>query len=142
MSATGLEIFDKTLQTTNVWLNEIGKTVGPDRHRCYHALRAVLFALRDRLPPEEAAQLASQLPTLVRGIYYDGYRPTGKPEKIRSQQEFLNKVGDHLQGIGPMGADDATRAVFSVLEEHVTAGEIEDIKRALPQELRALFPAH
>ena len=37
MSATGLEVFDKTLQTTNTWLNEIGEKIGPDRQRCYHA---------------------------------------------------------------------------------------------------------
>ena len=33
MSATGLDVFDKTLQTTNIWLKEIMQTVGPDRHR-------------------------------------------------------------------------------------------------------------
>ncbi|ODA67141.1 hypothetical protein A7A08_01887 [Methyloligella halotolerans] len=80
MSATGLEVFDKTLQTTNSWLNEIGETVGPDKQNSYHALRAVLFALRDRLPPEESAHLASQLPTLVRGIYYDA---TSRPVSRR-----------------------------------------------------------
>ena len=69
MSATGLEVFDKTIQTTHVWLNEIGETIGPDKQRCYHALRAVLFALRDRLTTEEAFHLSAQLPMLVRGIF-------------------------------------------------------------------------
>ncbi len=61
MSTTGLDVFDKTLQTTNIWLDEIGECdgIGPDRQRCYHALRAVLFALRDRLTVEEAAHLAA-----------------------------------------------------------------------------------
>jgi hypothetical protein len=31
MSATGLDTFDKTLQTTNIWLDEIGATIGLDR---------------------------------------------------------------------------------------------------------------
>ena len=62
MSATGLEVFDKTVQTTNTWLKEIGEQIGPDRHRCYQALRAVLFSLRNRLNPNEAAHLAAQLP--------------------------------------------------------------------------------
>jgi len=33
MSATGLDIFDKTLQTTHIWLDELmrDETVSPDR---------------------------------------------------------------------------------------------------------------
>ena len=31
MSATGLDVFDKTLQTTNIWLDEIVAALGPDR---------------------------------------------------------------------------------------------------------------
>jgi hypothetical protein len=40
MSTTGLEVFDQTLQKTNIW-KEIMAQVGPDRQRAYHALRAV-----------------------------------------------------------------------------------------------------
>ncbi|HEX6114281.1 MAG TPA: DUF2267 domain-containing protein [Geminicoccaceae bacterium] len=50
MSATGLDVFDKTLQTTNIWLDEILDELRPDRQHAYHVLRAVLHALRDRLP--------------------------------------------------------------------------------------------
>jgi len=32
MSATGLEVFDKTIQTTNIWLGESVHEIGPDRH--------------------------------------------------------------------------------------------------------------
>jgi hypothetical protein len=35
MSATGLEVFDRTVQTTNAWLKEIMEITGPDRHRAY-----------------------------------------------------------------------------------------------------------
>lgn len=64
MSSTGLDVFDKTLQTTHTWLNEIGACdgIGPDKQRAYHALRAVLFALRDRLTVEEAAHLGLATP--------------------------------------------------------------------------------
>ncbi|TMJ79725.1 MAG: DUF2267 domain-containing protein, partial [Alphaproteobacteria bacterium] len=49
MSATGLDVFDKTLQTTNIWLDEIMGKLGPDRQVAWHVLSAVLHALRDRL---------------------------------------------------------------------------------------------
>ncbi|MFI8891646.1 DUF2267 domain-containing protein [Streptomyces paradoxus] len=35
----------------------------------------MLHPLRDRLPVETAVQFGAQLPTLVRGVYYDGWRP-------------------------------------------------------------------
>ncbi len=142
MSATGLEVFDKTLQTTNIWLKEIGEQIGPDRHRCYQALRAVLFTLRDRLTPDEAAHLASQLPMLVRGIYYEGYRPAGKPDRIRSRDEFLQRIGEHLEQTRPLGADDAARAVFKILDHYLAPGEIAEVKQSLPQDIRTLFPVH
>src|SRR5258708_3392411 len=38
MSATGLEVFDKTVQNTNAWLKEITEATGLDRLRAYHVL--------------------------------------------------------------------------------------------------------
>jgi uncharacterized protein (DUF2267 family) len=69
MSATGLAVFDETVQKTNTWLKEIALDLGADRRRAYQVLRAVLHCLRDRLTVGEAAQLGDQLPMLVRGIY-------------------------------------------------------------------------
>ena len=42
MSATGLDVFDKTLQTTHLWLNEIMDVTGPDKQVAWHVLDAVL----------------------------------------------------------------------------------------------------
>jgi uncharacterized protein (DUF2267 family) len=140
MSSTGLEVFDETLHKTNTWLKEIAQVLGPDRHRAYHALRAVLHCLRDRLTVDEAAQLGDQLPMLVRGIYYEAWHPAGKPEKIRTREEFLARISTHLPKARPINAEDAARAVFQVLEKHVTAGEIQDVVQVMPQEIRTLWP--
>jgi hypothetical protein len=40
MSATGLEVFDKSIQTTNIWLDEIMEDMGPDRQLAWHLLGA------------------------------------------------------------------------------------------------------
>lgn len=141
MSATGLEVFDRTLQVTNTWLNEIGEVVGPDKRRAYHALRAVLFALRDRLTIAEASHLSAQLPLLVRGIYWEAYRPVDKPERIRSREEFLAKVTEGFGQIEPMNAEECTRAVFAVLERHIPEGEMADVRQVLPEPIRSLFPS-
>ena len=49
MSSNGLEVFDKTLETTHIWLKEIMEDIGPDRHVAWHVLSVVLQRIRDRL---------------------------------------------------------------------------------------------
>lgn len=47
MSDTGIAAFDSTIQTTNIWLNDVlDRMDWQDKFRAYHALRAVLHALR------------------------------------------------------------------------------------------------
>jgi uncharacterized protein (DUF2267 family) len=140
MSSTGLAVFDETLHKTNTWLKEIAQRLGSDRRRAYQTLRAVSHCLRDRLTIDEAAQLGDQLPMLVRGIYYEGWHPAGKPEKIRSREEFLAKISAHFPKARDLDPADAASAVFQVLEKHVTAGEIRDVIQSLPQDIRALWP--
>src|SRR5689334_17851777 len=123
MSQTGLATFDSTLQTTNVWLNDILERLGwQDRYRAYHALRAVLHALRDRLSVDQIAALGAQLPMLIRGIYYEGWHPAGKPTKERRKEDFLAPIAAAF-GDGPGAtAEDIARAVFQVIAKHVTPG--------------------
>jgi uncharacterized protein (DUF2267 family) len=70
MIAAGLEVFDRTVHKTNIWLKDLIEMLDcGDRHEAYLALRATLHAPRDRLTIEEAAQFAAQLPMLIRGFY-------------------------------------------------------------------------
>jgi uncharacterized protein (DUF2267 family) len=142
MSQTGLTPFESTLQTTNIWLNDILEQLGwgEDHHRAYHALRAVLHALRDRLPVEQVAALAAQLPMLVRGFYYEGWHPHGKPVKERHREEFLAHIGATFPEEPYVDPERVTRAVFQVLSKHVSSGEIQSVKRSLPTEIRSLWP--
>ncbi|MCH8686045.1 DUF2267 domain-containing protein [Pedomonas mirosovicensis] len=139
MSTTGLDVFDKTLQTTHIWLNDIGEIVGPDKQRCYHALRAVLTTLRDRLTVDQSAHLAAELPILVRGVFYDGYRPSDAPSAIRSQDEFVSVVAQRFGNIGPVSPRTSSIAVFKTLQRHLPQPMIEKVKGSLPQEIRVLF---
>jgi uncharacterized protein (DUF2267 family) len=141
MSQVSVSPFDSTIQCTRIWLNDILGDLGWDEpHRAYHALRAVLHALRDRMPVDQVAALAAQLPMLVRGFYYEGWHPHGKPLRQRHKQEFLAHVAEAFGDEPPAKLEQVTRTVFRVLSEHVSAGEIESVKRCLPVELRALWP--
>jgi uncharacterized protein (DUF2267 family) len=137
MSATGLRVFDKTLQTTNIWLDEITQVVGPDRQIAWKVLSIVLHKLRDRLPVDLAAHLGAQLPLLVRGVYYDQYRPASQPSDCRTLEQFTAEVAEWLSDVRPIDPQVAVAAVFGVLSRHVPEGQLEKVRDALPQAIRS-----
>jgi uncharacterized protein (DUF2267 family) len=141
MSTTHHELFSNTLQKTHIWLNELTDELHcTDQHQAYLALRATLQALRDRLTVQEAAHLGAQLPMLVRGFYYEGWSPAGKPLKERHKEEFLGHVGRYFEKDEGVDPERVVRGVFKLLSKRITEGEIEDIKQILPPELRDLWP--
>ncbi len=140
MTTAGLEVLDSTIHKTHQWINDIARELPcPDRHVAYIALRAALHALRDRLTVEEAVHLGAQLPMLIRGLYYEGWNPSGKPIKWH-KPEFLASIRDGFRGREEPDPEAVARAVFSVLAHHVSAGEIKDVTHILPRKLRELWP--
>lgn len=141
MSATGMAVFDDTVQKTNLWLKEIRAELALETtEEAYRALRAVLHTLRDRLIVEEAASLGAQLPMLLRGVYFEGWRPAGKPTKERHLAPFLEHISSQYVGPGAVDPERLTRGVFAILARHMPAGQIHDIRQGLPAEIRALWP--
>lgn len=141
MRPTGIRAFDSTIHTTNVWLNDLMDRLGwEDKQRAYQALRVVLHALRDHLTVEHAAALGAQLPMLVRGFYYEGWHPAGKPLKGRNVDEFLLLVASELPDGGlTLDVEEVVRAVFHVIAKHVTPGEVNHVRFSLPNEFRNLW---
>jgi uncharacterized protein (DUF2267 family) len=140
MATTGLEVFDRTVHTTNQWLDEISAEIGPDRHLAWHVLGAVLRSIRDELLIGQSAHLAAQLPLLVRGTYFDQYRPAAQPLADRSQEDFIARIRQELAGSRPVRPDLAATAVMRTLNRHVTEGQIRKARDALPKGIRALWP--
>jgi uncharacterized protein (DUF2267 family) len=138
--STGLDVFDTTIQKTNIWLKDLMWQLGwEDRHQAYEGLRVTLQTLRDRLTVEEAAQFGAQLPLLLRGAYYEGWVP-GHPSKERHLEAFLAPIQAHFRHDPRVDGEEVARAVFRVLANHISAGEIEDIRHALPKTLNTLWP--
>ena len=99
-SETHVRTFDSTLQTTHRWLRELELLASLDNEsEAYSVLRAVLHALRDRLPADEAVHLGAQLPMLIRGFYYEGWKPSATPKKQRSLEAFTDGM-QPLPGLG------------------------------------------
>ncbi|NJO33958.1 MAG: DUF2267 domain-containing protein [Rhodospirillales bacterium] len=128
------------IQQSQEWLKQVRDYADlADEQNAYSVLRAVLHQLRDRLTLDEAFGLAAQLPLIIRGIYFEGYRPRDVPERIRSKQRFLDGVAAKLRPhrIAP---EAAVRAVFATLAHRCDPGEIADVIDQLPGELKALWP--
>ncbi|HEU4342336.1 MAG TPA: DUF2267 domain-containing protein [Candidatus Binatia bacterium] len=142
MTSTVLEVFDAPLQKTQIWLNDLMSELGwEDRpQKTFLALRTALHALRDRLTVEEAVHLGAQLPILIRGFYYEGWKLTHKPAKERHKSDFLDHIARVFRDDDTVDPEKVMRAVFKVLERHISKGEIEDVKNMLPRSLQELWP--
>ena len=141
MSAVGLESIDHTVQLTHIWINDLDARLGwENKHRSYRLLRSVLQTLRDWLRIEETAGLGAQLPELLRGVYYEHWRPATTPVKKRSKADFIARIDDAFKADPISFTPDAISAVFALLSDKITAGEIEHAHHALPGDIRALWP--
>lgn len=142
MSATGLEVFDRTLQTAHTWLNDLMEDLQwTDRQKAWRAMRTVFHALRDHLPVEENAHLAAQLPLLLRGVWFEGWRPSATPVTDRSRWNFLGQINDAFSNDPVADAEAICAAVCRVLTKHTGEGVAENIRNALPGGIRELWPA-
>ena len=140
MSTTGLPVFDTTVQETNLWLKAIMEALHTDdRHLAYLALRATVHALRDRLGPENAVHLAAQLPMLLRGLYYEGWRLAASQTKERTRANFLEHVRSELPRGAAIDPNVAARAVFGVMWAKLDLGEVGKVIDRLPPELKELW---
>ena len=139
MSASGLDVFDRTVETTHIWLNEICNDLGPDKQVAWKVLSTVLHKLRDRLTINLSAHLGAQLPLLVRGVYYDQFEPGKMPSEFRSRDEFVAEVAQWLSDTRPVDPEEAIRSVFRVLSRHISEGQVSKVRDALPKSLRQMW---
>ena len=139
--------FNKHAQKGNEFVSEVARELGipEDKDKALRILKAVLHTLRDKITPEESLQLIAQLPLFIKAIYVDGWRISGKHEKMRQKNDFLEAV---ISNGGVAGNDDfqtldiaesAVRDVFHILQQHVSEGEIIDVIKILPIDLRQLW---
>lgn len=138
---TSISVFNQTIEKSHFWLKEL-RVIGnfPSEEEAYTALRSVLHSLRDRLLVNEAADFASQLPMLIRGMYYESWVPAAVPHKETTKADFLNCVSNNLHNaISRIEPEKATKAVLQFLDKKISEGQIKDIKSELPAEILTLW---
>lgn len=135
-----IDLFDRTIQETHAWLGEVMSESGlRDRHYALQALRSILHALRDELSVEQNAGLSAQLPTMIRGLYFEGWVPNRFGDHT-SREAFVRKIDrafvDYAE---PLDVDRIITGVLAVLERRLT-DECRKIRATLPKDLRDLWP--
>ena len=143
MTTSTVSAIERSVELTNKWLDEL-TTQGDfhDRDQAYSAFRAVLHAVRDRLIVDEAVDLASQLPMVVRGFYFEGWKPSLAPNKERTVQQFLDHVQSSLGRNVTIDPKAATSAVLASLDRHVTEGQVQHVRQMIPDEIiEELWPS-
>jgi len=137
---TGLDIFDTTIEKSNKILKLIEKAMGWEnrRNQSYLALRSVLHALRDRLPVDEAVNFSSQLPLILKGVYYDGWDPMAVPIKMH-KEEFLKYIGNEFKFDVDGGIEKMTKIVLEEIFKSIDPDEANKIIASLPRDIANMF---
>jgi uncharacterized protein (DUF2267 family) len=85
------------------------------------------------------------LPLLVRGIYFEGWNPSHTPEEDRSLESFLSRTEHALERAlwnedHCIDTEHAARSVLRILSDRISAGEIDQVRHVLPEQIRELWP--
>lgn len=140
MSNTGISSIDHAPQVAAQWLDELCEALGwSERPRAYLLLHETLHCIRDFLSPDEAVDLAAQLPLIFRGVFYAGWDPSGTPVKPRSKAAFLERVDARFRKRPLEDTERAVSAVFDLLSRHVSEGEIDQVRHAMRKPLQELW---
>lgn len=133
-------VFEKHIFESYRWVYEtalaLDRTGEPSL--AYHGLRGVLFALRDRMPLEEVFQFSAQMPVHIRGIFFEGYNPTNKPQKFHVA-ELLDRIEQEVRPQSDLDPRNIFKAVLQVLHQHISEGELNDIYAAMPGDIKTLW---
>jgi uncharacterized protein (DUF2267 family) len=99
------------------------------------AIRATLETLAERLHGGEAQNLAAQLPEEV-----GHYLTDSDTSETFDMDEFLERVAKR-EGVDLPESVHHARAVMTVVQEAVSAGEVADVREQLPDDYAPLFEA-
>lgn len=142
MTKHDLSILDHASHTAHEWVSELaGRLDWSSQKSALRLLRTTLHLVRDHLLVDELAQFSAQLPLLIRGMLFEGWVPKRTPSKDRSAEGFLRAIEEEMGDTQEYRGSEDLKYVFELLNAHLTAGEIEDVRSCLPGDIRAFWPA-
>ncbi|WP_086825041.1 DUF2267 domain-containing protein [Allokutzneria sp. NRRL B-24872] len=123
--------------TAHHWLATISDHLGThDPHLTYRCTRAWMHAVRDHLSVDTTANLAAQLPELLRGVFYEGWDPS----RVPSKQDATGFVTEFVLSarVSTAQAADTLAAVTTALRSLLAPGTLNRALAQLPKGIRLL----
>ena len=116
-------------------LNQLREDSGLKAEGAETALKVVLNGLVRRLTPNEAKDLIAQLPSMLQPALYD--LPPG-PDKLITKETIEAELSRRL-GVERERAAHLLASAGALIAQSVSAGQMNDVRGQLPEELRGVF---
>ena len=106
-----------------------------DKTEAETATRSVLAATADRLTPEEANDLAAQLPHEM--AEFIRRRRPGVQKMDRNT--YIGRIQGDLDLMKPTQAEQVAKGILSVVRDAVGEGEWQDVVSQMPMDMKDMF---
>lgn len=129
--------FEQNVRDAHRWIDLVALELPLQDRKdiAWNVLREVMHIIRDRITLEEVLHLSAQLPVIIRGMYFEGYSLSGKPNKFHVE-EIEDRIKKVLMGVTKIQPQEAFGAVLMALYANVSEGELSDIRGTLPKDIR------
>jgi uncharacterized protein (DUF2267 family) len=129
----------RTSQTYAAFIKHLCERGGMSPSVAEQAAVSVLCAIEQRIFGEEARDLEAQLPQKLTELLVRCERhESGPPPRKFGRAEMLRMVGEDLS-LAPEAVEPVIRAVLNAIRDQVSEGEVEQVMRQLPHDLRDLW---
>jgi uncharacterized protein (DUF2267 family) len=129
----------RTSQTYAAFIKHLCERGGMSLSVAEQAAVSVLCAIEQRIFGEEAQDLEAQLPQKLTQLLHRCERhESGPPPNKFGRAEMLLMVGEELS-LKPEAVEPVIRAVLAAIRDQVSDGEVEQVMRQLPSDLRDLW---
>ena len=139
--------FNKHAEEANLFIKELAKTLGQPNEfgRTGILLQSVMHTLRDCISVKASIDLIDELPMFLKGLYVDNWKYGEFSGKIRTLEEFKNKVKEKQDRYGemefdwPMHTDELIRKVLEHLSQYISEGEAKELISQFSSDMKMLL---
>lgn len=118
-------------------LQAVVEATGLERDRSERALLIACCMLCRRLTPDEALDLIAQFPSMLKP-HLD--QCLSGPDRDVTRQAIEDEVSKSI-GASAENASQVIQAIFDVVADNVSPGQIAEVRGQLPEDMKDLFPA-